>query len=143
MKKVTALACIVAVLALTACAPKPSLVGKWTGNMEVQGSSVPATVEYKADKTFLITVGQQGINVEISGTYTSTDTEVTSTTGDIKIVGDLPAQAAAMKPMIEAELAKQKGKVEKSTYKLTDADTVEYTSEKGTKFTMTRVKDGK
>ncbi|QYK53569.1 MAG: hypothetical protein KF824_01450 [Fimbriimonadaceae bacterium] len=141
MKKVAAFVAVAAILSLSACNSKPSVVGKWTGNMAVQGATVPATVEYKTDKTFVVTVGQAGVNVEISGTYTTTDTQITTTAQNFKILGDIPANPMFTKASLEAQMAKEAGKAETSTYKFKDADTLEYTGSNGTNFTMTRVKD--
>lgn len=143
MKKVIAIAAIVAVLSLSACSPKPSIVGKWTGEITLNTIPVPnATIEFKADKSFKIDATQQGVGLAVTGTYTATETELTSTLGDVKFVGELPPQLLQFKSQMDAQLAKLKGQETKLQYKLKDGDTAEVTND-GKTVTWSRVKVSK
>jgi len=126
-------------LCLTGCQAGPSLVGKWQGDVDAQGQKVPATIELKSDKTSVMSMEVVGLKMEVTGTYEIKEDKVTMTVANAQLKGDLPPQAAAMKPMIEAELKKMQGSSSTSTFKFEGNDSVTLTSDRGS-MTWTRVK---
>jgi len=139
MKKVVALAAIVAILTLSACNTKPSLVGKWQGKLEQQGQTVDAAVEFKNGGKMVADVTVQGIAIQMLATYTTTETSYTTTIDEFKIITLPPAMEQA-RPMMEANMKGETGKSTTSNYKFIDKDTVEMSSTNGQKTTWTRVK---
>jgi len=137
MKKAFALSFVVLGLMMVGCSAKPSLVGKWKGQVEAQGQVMDAEIEVTADK--MISVFQaQGMTITGTSSYKMEGDKITSTVEDIKLTGgNIPPAAQAM---FDAAIAKEKGKSDTSTVVFKDNDTAELTGAQGTKMTWTRVK---
>lgn len=75
-----------ALLMLSGCAPKPSLVGTWTAaTAGPDGKSVPLHLTLKADNTFTMTTG--GATPDYSGSYTIQDDTLTETVTGYTVAG--------------------------------------------------------
>lgn len=96
-------------------------------------------MDVKADKTYSMTMGSQGVTIVVTGTWELKDKSWTTTVTDAKIDGQLPAQAAMYKDMIDGQLAAMKGQQSTSTVEFPDAQTMKMTGN-GQTATVTRVK---
>jgi hypothetical protein len=135
MKKFFAIGVAVLGLMIVGCNSKPSLVGKWKGEISAQGQSMPADIEFKPDGK-MITVAQfQQMTITGTASYKVDGDKMTSTMDDIKISGLKlnPTQQA----MFDAQLAQEKGKSTTSTFVFKDADTVEVSDGSGSGAKMT------
>lgn len=126
---------------LAGCQSGPAIVGKWnaTGGV-VQGQQGSGTLEFKGDKTYVMLITGQGTTFRMDGTYTFEEKNLTLTVSEAKIEGDLPPQAAAMKPMLDKMMADIKGQTTKGTVEFKSNDEAVFTAEGGTPTTLTRVK---
>jgi hypothetical protein len=78
---------MVVVEALAGCA-KPSVAGKWTGNLPVRdGVTIPSTIEFKADGTETGVATAFGHDVTMTGTWKIDGDTLTQTITSIKIGG--------------------------------------------------------
>lgn len=81
-------------LALAGCA-KPTIVGKWTGNVPIGGRALPGTLDLKSDNTMAmsLTAPMMGA-INATGTYSSEGDNLTVTATSATIAGksfQLPA----------------------------------------------------
>ncbi len=122
---------------LVGCSNKPSVVGKWDGPVPVMNTTVPGQFEFRGDKTYEMSMEQNGAKISMSGTYEFTDGSLTTTVSDVKLVSELPPQ---VKSMAEAQLATIKG--QKSTGKVVfdGADKFSWDMGQGVTANLTRVK---
>ncbi len=139
MNKVAAFTAILMLLALTACNSKPSLVGKWKGQVQENGQQLDSTIEFKNDGKMVAQIAISGIEAEVTSSYTATDTNYTSTVEGFKII-KLPPELESNRSLMEASMTKEKGKKVTNPYKFKDNDTLEVTFEGGFNSTWTRVK---
>lgn len=122
---------------MVGCTPKPSLVGKWNGQVEAQGQVMNGEIDVSADK-MVMTFDTQGMKMIGTSSYKIEGDKITTTLEDVKISGaNLPPQAQAM---FDAAMEKEKGKTQVGSFTFKDADTVEMSSSNGEKMTWTRVK---
>lgn len=140
MKPVFLLGSLICGLVLCGCSPKPSLVGKWTGEMMVMERAVPSEIEVGSDGKMSINFGQGGIGIATNYSYTSTDKALTMTLESYEMRGEVPPMVKVMVDSALKELDKSKGKPVEVGYTFTDADNLEVTYANGTKATWTRVK---
>jgi len=139
MNKVVATATIIAVIVLSACNTKPSLVGKWKGQIEENGQKVDSKIEFQNGGKMVAQISMSGLEAEVSSTYTSTETAYTSTVEGFKII-KLPPELESSRSMIETGMASQKGKSITNSYVFKDGDTIEVSFEGGFTSTWKRVK---
>lgn len=139
MKRAIAFGCVVLALTLVGCNNKPSLVGKWNGQIDQQGQSVTATVEFKGDGKMVSDIEVQGMKMQLLGSYTVKEDSYTATIDDIKII-EMPKELEQLRPMMEQSIAKEKGKSNTTKFTFKDKDTVEMSSEQGGTSTWTRIK---
>lgn len=134
------LSVLVCGLALTACNSGPTMVGKWQGSIPAQGQSIPATVEYKADKTFVAESSQGGAGFRVSGTYELKEDQMTTTITSATLL-NVPQEMAPLKAMAEQEMKKIEGQTETATIKFNGNDEMVSTGPNGQTVTFTRIKE--
>ena len=130
---VPALVCLV----LAGCNTGPSIVGKWSGDFPFKGTTAPANLDVRADKTYTMSMANQGLTFSVTGTWDIKDKDWTTTVTDAKIEGDLPPAAASLKPMIDQQLNGMKGEKTTAKVEFPDAKTMKMTAG-GTTATLTR-----
>lgn len=128
-------------LVLVGCSSGPSLVGKWQGDLAANGQTIPATIEYKADNTWVANASVQSVGFQITGTYELKDGKLSQTTKETKLTGELPPQLAPMKAQMEAAMAQGNGQTSTTEVKFVDADTVTTKTAAGQDVTLKRVKE--
>jgi hypothetical protein len=79
-----------------------SIVGKWQGNVPIQGQTVPVTMEFKSDGTETQTASVQSpigtMSIVANGTYTVKDTDLQMTQTSVTLNGRTsPAMPQATK----------------------------------------------
>ncbi len=137
MRKLLLIGVVAISLALVGCNAKPSLVGKWKGQIESQGQVMDADIDVSADKMVSVfTV--QGMTITGTSSYKIEGDKIITTVEDVKMSGaNVPPQVQSM---LDAAVAKEKGKKSTSTLKFKDNDTVELSAPQGGNMTWTRVK---
>lgn len=113
--------CALLLFAFCGCAPKPTLVGEWTGTAPGEhNSQIALHLTLKSDNTFKLTSG--GATPEYAGTYAVKDNTLTETATDYTVAGHtLSIPAGARRPQA-------------STFTLT-ADTLSLTPQDGSPAT--------
>ncbi|MCA0360902.1 MAG: hypothetical protein LCH41_07600 [Armatimonadetes bacterium] len=130
---------VTVLFALYGCAAAgPSLVGKWTGQVEVGGSKVPADIEVKADQTMTMEIETGGVRLQMISDCTIKGDKITMKVKDMKVV-KLPKEQEDKKELIEAQLSKAKGEETTNAFKFEGEDKVTLIST-GAPVTWTRVK---
>lgn len=140
MTKAVAFGIVALGLIAVGCAPKPSLVGKWTGDMTVQGQTLSGNFEFTSDGKLKMNFSQGGIGIAVNSGYKLEGDQLTTTFESAEPVGEVPAMVKAMLDQAMKQMDQQKGKPEVSTVVFKDADTIEMTGSNGQKMTWTRVK---
>lgn len=125
---------------MTACNSGPSVVGKWTGTIPAQGQQLPATVEYKADKTYVVKIAQNGMEFDISGTYEIKEDQMTSTVTSVNLL-KIPQEMEQMRALAEQEVKKMEGVTETGTITFEGNDKLVMKSSEGNTMNLTRVKE--
>ena len=88
-------------LALTGCAPKPTLVGKWQGTVSQPGRTMNTLFEFTPDNKETVTVTAAGtpLSVVIHGTYTVDGGNLAQTFTTMTVGGQIrPAPASSSSP---------------------------------------------
>lgn len=140
MTKAVAFGIVALGLIAAGCAPKPSLVGKWTGDMTLDGRIIPGEFEFTSDGKLRMMMGQGGIGIVITSTYSLDGEKLKTTLDTFEMEGEVPP---TVKPMVDQalkQLESMKGKTDIWTVVFNDADTIEATFSGGQKGTWTRVK---
>lgn len=139
MKKFFGIGVVVLGLMMVGCNAKPSLVGKWKGQIQQQGQALDAVVEFKPDGKMVTDVTTSGISLQMTAKYTVKGDTYEAVIEDIKII-DLPKEMEMARSVIEKGIAEQKGKTETTTFKFKDADSVEMSAPTGGPTIWTRMK---
>lgn len=131
------------VFSMVGCSSEPSIVGKWkpsNGSAQIPVGS-EGIFEFKGDKTYSVTAEGNGASFEMSGTYTlGEEGAITMKITDAGFKGDLPAEAAAMKPMMDAMFEEMKGQEQTGKIEFKSADEVVLDFSGSGPVTLTRVK---
>lgn len=118
-------------IALVGCKTSPSIVGHWTGTSK----GVPATMDYKPDGTFRVSLEMRGNTIVFTGDYKVAGDTMTETFRELELPGKPPAIVATVKKTMANEF--DKPQVSKLTWASADSVTM---SDKDGPIALTRAK---
>lgn len=140
MTKAVAFGIVALGLIAVGCAPKPSLVGKWTGDMTLNGTTVPGEFEFTPDGKLKMMMGQGGVGILVTASYKLEGEKLKTTLESFEMQGEVPPMVKGMVDQGLKQMEAMKGKTDEWGIVFKDADTVEATFSGGQKGNWTRVK---